>query len=417
MNTEFPEFQGYSDNQFKKLFDECIFVFDTNVLLNLYKYSTETKNELLEILNRIRNRLWMPHQVGLEYNFNRLSVISDQEKFYNKLISSIEKDSMSFINGLAKDYNKKHPYIKWEEIKTQLDNCIKSITKDIAKKKEKHPNLFADDEILTKINELFKDKVGKAYSQEQLDEIYKEGKGRYARKRPPGYKDLKDKEGQIKEYGGNVYKDEYGDLVVWYQIIEYAEKNKQPIIFITDDNKEDWWREQSGKTIGPRIELLNEFELKAGVPFYMYRTDSFMEKIRTHLHEEVNNKAIEEVKELDLLNAMEKENLKSESLKEVLETYNNLEERRLVYVNGDGRIKPHYRRLPSHYTPTTEQKIKRLILEIRDITTKATEDYVKAAIDKILKDEDDDLVRIEQLDVLKHNVKILEGIALQKIQE
>ncbi|MDA2320274.1 PIN domain-containing protein [Bacillus albus] len=414
MKTEFPEFQGYNDNQFKKLFDECTFVFDTNVLLNLYKYSTETKNELLEILNKIENRLWMPHQVGLEYNFNRLSVVSDQEKFYNKLISSIEKDSTSFINGLAKDYNKKHPFIKWDEIKTQLENCIKSITTDIAKKKEKHPNLFADDEILSKINELFKGKIGRVYSQEELNEIYKEGKDRYARKCPPGYKDLKDKEGQIKEYGGNVYKDEYGDLVVWYQIIEYAEKNKQPIIFITDDNKEDWWREQSGKTIGPRIELLNEFELKAKVPFYMYRTDSFMEKIRTHLHEKVNSKAIEEVKELDLLNEMEKKKLNGESLQEIIRVYNKPGER-IVRIKGNERIKPHFRRLPSRYTPTTEQVIKELIYEIRDISTEATEYYTNAQIDKILQDEDDDLARIEQLEVLKYNVKILEGVGSRKV--
>ena len=39
-------FKGYyrpSDDEFKKMWEEGIFVFDTNVLLNFYRYKKETK--------------------------------------------------------------------------------------------------------------------------------------------------------------------------------------------------------------------------------------------------------------------------------------------------------------------------------------------------------------------------------------
>ncbi|HDR7737450.1 TPA: DUF4935 domain-containing protein [Bacillus thuringiensis] len=412
MKNEFPEFQGYNDNEYKQLFDECTFVFDTNVLLNLYKYSTETKNELLEILDKIKDKLWMPHQVGLEYNFNRLSVISDQEKFYNDLIKDIKDGSKKLIDGLDTDYNKKHPYIIWDEIKTQLNNCIEGITEEIKEKQKGHPNLFKDDEILTNINKLFDGKIGEAYSKKDLEEIYKEGKERFARECPPGYKDLKDKKGQIKEYGGNIYHDEYGDLVVWYQIIKYAEKNKKPIIFVTDDNKEDWWRKQSGKTIGPRIELLNEFRLKAKVPFYMYRTDNFMRKIRTHLHEDVNNNAIEEVKKLNEDNTPKNEyTLTKENLTDIQRRIKELK----IKINNNSyelKDKPKIYDLRSKSTTpidyasdwSTELEIKFLINEIHEATNSATELFANHEIQEILDTIPDDYERISRLKRLKKNI-------------
>ncbi|MBK0149797.1 PIN domain-containing protein [Bacillus sp. S74] len=393
MKAEFPEFQGYNNDQFKELFKECIFVFDTNVLLNLYKYSIETKKEWLEILHRIEDRLWMPDQVGLEYNFNRLSVISDQENFYNGLISSLESGSKEFINELAKKYDKIHPHIKWDNIKAQLEGCITNLTEDIKVKQQEHPNLFADDEVLTEINKLFKDKVGNAYSQDQLDKIYEEGKKRYDRKCPPGYKDLAEKKGQVKQYGGNIYKDEYGDLVVWYQIIEYAKNNEKPIVFITDDRKEDWWGKQSGKTVGPRIELLNEFSLKAGTSFYMYRAARFLEEIRVHLHESVNNKAIEEVKELNLQNEIENEKCIRDQV--IYKSYNSI-------------LAEYNKKILEFSKHNPEQKIKGLIREIESLTTEVTEYYASNKIHLILNQENDDYERIKMLKELKNMIILLE---------
>ncbi|NKW85485.1 PIN-like domain-containing protein [Bacillus cereus] len=298
MKKIFPEFNKYSDGELKDIFGKCTFIFDTNVLLNLYKYSPETKNELLEILDKVKDRIWMPYQVGLEYNFNRLSVIRAQEKIYKDMIKDIENDANKFTNSLGSKYNKKHPSIKWAEIKGRLDSCINDLISELKEKEVNHPNWFTNDEVLTKLNELFEGKVGEKYEQDKLDEIFKEGEGRYENEVPPGYKDKTEKSGVTKEYDGLVYKDEYGDLVMWYQIIDYAIESKKTIIFITDDTKEDWWKDIKGKTVGPRIELLNEMKMKASVPFYMYRTDSFMKKIRTHLNEAVNDAAIQEVKEL-----------------------------------------------------------------------------------------------------------------------
>lgn len=131
-----------------------------------------------------------------------------------------------------------------------------------------------------------------------MDKIYEEGADRYKRRIPPGFEDEKDKKDKTKEYDGIVYLDEFGDLVVWKQIIDKAKNDQKPIIFVTDDVKEDWWQIEKGRTIGPRVELLNEFRREVDVPFYMYKSEQFISQIQLHLSEEVNEVAIKEIEDL-----------------------------------------------------------------------------------------------------------------------
>lgn len=94
---------------------------------------------------------------------------------------------------------------------------------------------------------------------------------------PPGYMDSKkdkDKIGDKYSYGGLVYHRKFGDLTFWKQIIEEAKSRKiKHLIFITDDDKEDWWliADYMGeKQIGPRPELIEEIRREAGTEhFYM----------------------------------------------------------------------------------------------------------------------------------------------------
>ncbi len=55
-----------------------------------------------------------------------------------------------------------------------------------------------------------------------------------------------------------------------------AKDKRLPTISVTDDKKEDWWWIFAGKTIGPRLELIEEMYNKVEVQFCMYKTDQFM---------------------------------------------------------------------------------------------------------------------------------------------
>ncbi|BAZ86876.1 hypothetical protein NIES806_30930 [Dolichospermum compactum NIES-806] len=101
--------------------------------------------------------------------------------------------------------------------------------------------------------EILNGKIGNPYS--DLLYIYKLSEERFKYSVPPGYEDAKKKP----------VPDMYGDAILWLQLIDYAKSEKKPIIFVTDDDKEDWWLESGGKTISPRPELVQEMLTEAGV--------------------------------------------------------------------------------------------------------------------------------------------------------
>lgn len=68
--NQFKGFIGYSNEEFIDLWQKATFVVDTNVLLNFYKYThNESTQSLFKVLLDLKEngRLWIPHQVALEY--------------------------------------------------------------------------------------------------------------------------------------------------------------------------------------------------------------------------------------------------------------------------------------------------------------------------------------------------------------
>ena len=285
MRKMFPGYYRPTEEEFVSLWNDCLFVLDANILLNLYRHNIEASNDWLKILKGISKRLWVPHQAALEYQRNRLKVIDEQSNAYKTILDDLENNKKKLFEQLNK--HKKHPLIKVDQWHRPINRLFSRIKKQLEAQKIKHPDLFKHDSLREEVTLLLEGKVGPSYSQERLKEIYKEGQERYAESIPPGYKDVT-KNGNAK----------YGDLVLWFQIIEMAKEVKKPIILVTDENKDDWWEEITGKTIGPRPELMQEFFSKVGKIFYMYNSESFMIYAGGYLEQEVDQKTVDEIREL-----------------------------------------------------------------------------------------------------------------------
>jgi len=67
------------------MWKESIFVFDSSVLLNIYRYTPETREDFFRLLEKLKKRIWIPHQVALEYLEQRENVISQQQIIYNDI--------------------------------------------------------------------------------------------------------------------------------------------------------------------------------------------------------------------------------------------------------------------------------------------------------------------------------------------
>lgn len=303
MRKMFSMYYIPDEKELDRLWNECLFVFDANVLLNLYRYSIKTTELFLNIIEQLVERVWLPHQVVLEYHANRTTVIYDQLDAYNSVRQTISKASTDLFIRLDEDlksYKRRHPVIEVNEITKKIDIFLKSINEELESQEKSHPNYIRHDSIRDKLEEVFLGKIGEPYSKEEYNKIFENGEERYKQKRPPGYKDAADKKNNRKYYRGLVIEDQYGDLLVWNQIIDKATKENKSVIFITDDAKDDWWQRDNGKIIGPRIELIDEFTYKTGQAFYMYESYRFIEFAQNYLKQKIDKVAIQEVQDLKI---------------------------------------------------------------------------------------------------------------------
>lgn len=285
MRKTFPGHYRPTEVEFSELWNNCLFVLDANVLLNLYRYSEKTVKELIDMLTEISERLWVPHQAALEYHRQRLNVIYHQREAYGRIQEGLDKARRQLESDLA-NY-RRHPLIDVQPLIEKIRFAFTNVKEELDKTEQKHPDLIQNDPLMDKITTLLDGKVGLPYTSEKLEEIYKIGEKRYKEKVPPGYSDAK-KEGIEK----------YGDLILWFQIIDKYKEVKKPIIFVTDDGKEDWWYQFRGQRIGPQPQLVEEIVEIAKVSFYMYQTDPFMEYMQKHLKRKIEPKAIEEVRDI-----------------------------------------------------------------------------------------------------------------------
>jgi hypothetical protein len=277
-------FAGYyrpTDKEFDELWKNCTFVFDASVLLDLYRSTATTRDVLLRILEKIRDRIWLPYQAGWEYQENRLKVIAEERALYSELRKTLD--------GLVRDVQQKmhnHAVESAEKIKAELEASIKKIVEIIDQGANEHPDLMAKDHIREKITHLFDGKVGKKLDDKRQATVYQEGPKRYEQKIPPGYKDA--------DKGGTR---QFGDLVIWNEILEKAKASEHPIIFVTSDTKEDWWWNQGQFTVGPRPELVQEVAGFAKVAFYMYNVERFLSEAEKRFDTKVEATAVKKAAE------------------------------------------------------------------------------------------------------------------------
>lgn len=274
----------------EKLWANGIIVFDTCALLDFYYMTPDYQKIMAEILSYLSDRIWLPAQVVYEYNKNRDNAMmkpasekyQDKDIRGNKFVDTLKKH----IALWEKQYY--HPYIedtKLTEIKKSLAIIEPEMTKikemvaiEYQARKREIRDIKNNDHIADAIGRFAH---GEPFRFSELKEIASEGAVRYANKIGPGYMDSESKIG-IRQYG---------DLIIWKEILRYAKENQCDVIFLTNDVKGDWVIVDESKKddrfespihdeIGhPRRDLLAEFEEETGQSVWFYKTTDFIDKL------------------------------------------------------------------------------------------------------------------------------------------
>ena len=318
MKNIFKQYYTLESKQLKELWKRGAIILDANVLLNLYRFNKKTSDSMMDVLESVGDRLWIPFQAALEYQENRKFVVADQLDAFNKVENVFSSSINQMRNKLnALNLDKRHstinPYTIIKQVEEKFDEVIRYLqaVQDFSDIEENSQQLRDRIDAL-----ITSEKVGPYYTNQQdLEAIYAEGDERYEEQIPPGFKD-ENKGDEYYVFSGLKYEQKYGDLIVWNQIIDYVNKNDlKNIIFITDDSKEDWWWKKSGKTIGPHKQLIEELNKKTKVDnFWMYSTYSFLKNAETYLKAKVESETFTDIK--DVIDRKKNEKLKKLPLSE-----------------------------------------------------------------------------------------------------
>lgn len=274
-----------------QIWKDGILTVDANVLLDLYRYHESTRNSLLESMQNFEGELWLSRQAAEEFFRNRNKVIVSSHKTFKDAKDEIEKLRTSIEATVSQlKGNRIIPANVADQMLEEISPSIDIAQQKVDEAKRNHPNFLSDDSVLEKVASLFEGAIGSPFPCDQLPVVTAEAEERKNKKIPPGYLD-DDKDGDRP----------YGDYFLWRQILDYSKEKLKPILFVTSERKEDWWEKLSGKTTGPRIELLREAAEYTGQRILIYQTDRFLEFSSQRKGQDVDTDAVEEIRAIDNL--------------------------------------------------------------------------------------------------------------------
>ncbi|MEU2043137.1 PIN-like domain-containing protein [Nocardia niwae] len=278
---------------------------DANIMLALYRVSDSQRKQILEVLEIVSDRLWVPYQAALEYQRNRLKVAADQQKTHESISSLANKGfdtaHAEYIKAIGELRANAVRDIRDREIRAAIEqefgNAIDSLNEAQARSRSimtsaldelrsKHTIDFRtvrqSDPIRASLDSLITDaRVGKKLDARAYDERKKKAEARITARIPPGYADMsKD--------------DATGDCLIWFELLDLAKSTETPVLYITDDTK-DAYLKVHGQIIGPHVQLIREMAEESGQKYHQTTLDGFLRLAKKHLKATVSDETIRTV--------------------------------------------------------------------------------------------------------------------------
>lgn len=237
--TELPKIESIKD--------DCIFILDTNALLLPFSTSSESLDEIRKILSELKEKkqLIIPDQVAREFANNRPKKIGELFQNLNKKrngINDLKIGSYPLLENID-------GYQEVIEIETQIKDILKTYRNAIGKLVDTVKSWSWDDPVSLLYRQLLTPDIIYTLQFKKV-EIQDQLRYRYKHKIPPGYKD------------GNKEDEGIGDFLIWLSVLAIAQEKQKSIIFVSGDEKTDWYHRSDNVALYPRFELLAEFKTK-----------------------------------------------------------------------------------------------------------------------------------------------------------
>ncbi|MEG4581601.1 PIN domain-containing protein [Microcoleus sp. MON1_C5] len=261
-NDVYPDPLPIFNSKFKtreEIKNDCFIVLDTNALLLPYTISKASLEEIKNTYTKLisEKRLIVPGQVAREFAKNRA----------NKLVELYQNISAKRDNIKLPTEDDYYPllenldiYQQAKELENELHKKRKEYSKKVTEILEYIKQWNWNDPVSSLYADLFSREVilDIEIEQDKKEKIKDDLKRRSLHKIPPGYKDSGKADEGI------------GDLLIWQTILKIGEAHKKSVIFVSGEEKPDWWHRSNDQKLYPRYELVEEFRRGSeGQSFYM----------------------------------------------------------------------------------------------------------------------------------------------------
>ncbi|XEC27527.1 DUF4935 domain-containing protein [Streptomyces fradiae] len=263
------------------------------MLLELYRFTSNARNELINVLDGVKDRLWIPHQVGKEYYGRRVDAIKEHLDLYASVPNALreaESKALQELNKFARRCS--IPGDEREKLTQPLEAAFKGVIEDINKRSESFDldlvKVVTNDPVLAALAGILDGRTGGPFTDQEVEEFKEKFKERVEQGIPPGFEDARKSENG------------HGDFFVWEQLLREAEKRKSSVIFVTNDEKKDWVHKQAGLVVGPRPELIAEFQGRCGEDFLLVNLALFLKVAKGKLGAAISASTVAQAESADL---------------------------------------------------------------------------------------------------------------------
>ena len=238
----FEPYREPTDDEIKAALREAPVILDSNVLLGLYSMTSHNRDTALKILDGIRDNLWMPDQVKVEFFNNRVQEIAKLGKV-DAPINRIRNEINNLIASSRVLYGDDAPPDVAEEInrkRVEIEDLLDSLRGESLS-----PSVVLatqqNDPVLQWIFKTYADRFGQPYTDDQYAEILRRGHKRFENKIPPGFADAANKKNQKPEEG-------CGDYIMWEQVLAHVNsahadgRNFESFVIVTNEVAKGDWR-------------------------------------------------------------------------------------------------------------------------------------------------------------------------------
>ncbi|MCT7293992.1 PIN-like domain-containing protein [Rhodococcus sp. PAE-6] len=291
-------------------FGNAVISLDANVLLELYRVSAHARDEMIDLLTAVEDRIWIPHQAALEYFRNREGVIYGVSKDISEVSGQIKKFLQDSKDAIAKsieatskfrdEHRVRHEWdlesngVDKKEILKSLQALGDELKAEVERVRDEigAPEDPSNDPVLDVLDGLFAGKIGDPFGASALKEHVQHAVTfRFPNKIPPGYMDD----------GKDTDLRKAGDYIMWRQLINHMgslpSASERLLLFVTNDSKPDWWEGKKNGRWYPAPQLIEEMRDEADSEILVLSSSEFLDRVSKYLNRDVPPDVVEEYKD------------------------------------------------------------------------------------------------------------------------